>query len=102
MQPGARIGHGEIVGWVGQSGLASGPHLHFAIFDQGQYLDPLSIKYRRRFDTVDPVAFEALRRQMTVRLQALPTSSPVAPTAPEIGLPPLAQAGRSGPITLTF
>jgi murein DD-endopeptidase MepM/ murein hydrolase activator NlpD len=102
VRPGARIGHGEIIGWVGRSGMTSGPHLHFAIFDRGRYLDPLSIRYRRQFDAVDPVAFDDLRRQLTARLQAIPTSSPAAPTAPEIGLPPLAQAGRCGPITLTF
>ena len=44
----------------------------------------------------------ALRRQLSARLRAVPQNSPVAPTAPEMGLPPLALASGVGPITLTF
>ena len=87
---------------IGQTGLTRGPHLHFAIFNRGRYLDPLSIKHPAQFGAVDRGAFASLQQQMSARLQAIPASSPAAPTTPEIGLPPLAQAGRSGPITLTF
>jgi len=99
---GARVARGQLLGWVGQTGLATGPHLHFAIFEHGDYVDPLSIQYPAQLAAVDPAAFTRLRRQMQTRLRAIPQGSPAAPTAPEIGLPPLAQAGRVGPITLTF
>jgi murein DD-endopeptidase MepM/ murein hydrolase activator NlpD len=33
---------GEIIGRVGSSGLSTGPHLHFALQRDGQYIDPMT------------------------------------------------------------
>jgi len=101
VKTGARIARGALLGAVGQTGLATGPHLHFAIFAQGEYVDPLTIRYPPRFAAVDAEGFARVRRQMQARLNAIPRGSPVTPTAPERGPSPLALAGR-GPITLTF
>jgi murein DD-endopeptidase MepM/ murein hydrolase activator NlpD len=38
---GARIARGDVIGAVGETGLATGPHLHFGLFDNGKYIDPL-------------------------------------------------------------
>lgn len=45
--PGVRVGHlvqqGEMVGRVGMTGLATGPHLHYEVRRQGQPVDPTRI-----------------------------------------------------------
>jgi murein DD-endopeptidase MepM/ murein hydrolase activator NlpD len=44
VRKGARIARGEIIGTVGRTGLASGPHLHYGLFDKGSYVDPMRSK----------------------------------------------------------
>lgn len=41
---GSAVSRGEVVAAVGQTGLASGPHLHFALYDKGRYVNPLSVE----------------------------------------------------------
>ena len=44
---GARVAQKEVVGAVGQTGLATGPHLHFAVRQGGIFVNPLSLKVPR-------------------------------------------------------
>jgi len=45
--PGVRVGtrvrQGQVIGYVGMTGLANGPHCHYELRRNGQALDPLSI-----------------------------------------------------------
>jgi murein DD-endopeptidase MepM/ murein hydrolase activator NlpD len=42
IRPGVMVKKGDIVGYVGSTGLATGPHLHFVMYKNDQYIDPLS------------------------------------------------------------
>ena len=41
---GARVERGETIAAVGMTGLTSGPHLHFALYDNNRYTDPMKAK----------------------------------------------------------
>jgi murein DD-endopeptidase MepM/ murein hydrolase activator NlpD len=44
--PGQRVAKGDVVGYVGQTGLAAGPHLHFEVRINGTAYDPLNFVHR--------------------------------------------------------
>lgn len=39
---GARVGRGDVVGWVGTTGWSTGCHLHFTVLRNGQPVDPMN------------------------------------------------------------
>lgn len=41
---GQRVNQGQIIGYVGSTGYATGPHLDFRVWMNGQAIDPLKIK----------------------------------------------------------
>lgn len=41
---GARVTQGDVIGYVGMTGLATGPHLDYRVCDSGKWLDPLKLK----------------------------------------------------------
>jgi murein DD-endopeptidase MepM/ murein hydrolase activator NlpD len=78
---GAQVGRGDVIGTVGRTGLASGVHLHFGLFDKGKYIDPMKAKILDVPSEVRPpaavlVMIEDLKKaHHAVNLAALKTSA---------------------------
>ncbi|MGH6943509.1 MAG: peptidoglycan DD-metalloendopeptidase family protein, partial [Geminicoccaceae bacterium] len=44
MAPGRRVVQGQVIGYVGSTGQATGPHLHYEVLKDGTQINPLKIK----------------------------------------------------------
>jgi murein DD-endopeptidase MepM/ murein hydrolase activator NlpD len=77
VKKGKRVRQGETIGYVGSTGLASGPHLCFRFWKNGQQVDALKVK----IPPTEPVkesyklAYEDVKMAMIAKLNALEFSS---------------------------
>ena len=44
---GAKVRQGQVIGYLGSSGLSTGPHLHYEVLVKGEFKDPMAIKLPR-------------------------------------------------------
>ena len=51
MRPGKKVRQGQIIGYVGSTGMSTGPHLHYEFHVNGKHKDPLKVK----FPYADPI-----------------------------------------------
>ncbi len=42
--PGVRVRQGQVIGYLGQTGLATGPHLHYELIVNGTKVDPMRVR----------------------------------------------------------
>ena len=48
MYVGKWVKQGDVIGYLGNTGLSTGPHLHFGVMRYGRWINPLKIKNRAR------------------------------------------------------
>jgi len=47
MAQGVRVRQGQVIGYLGSTGLSTGPHLHYEVLINGSFVDPLKIRLPR-------------------------------------------------------
>ena len=74
VSPGMVVRRGQVIGYVGSTGLSTGPHLHYELYRGGFNVDPMSARMMVRRQTADSgqlAAFKArLQKMLSVKVGA--------------------------------
>ena len=63
VDPGAYVRQGQLIGYVGSSGLSTGPHLHYEVLRDGRAVNPMSVRFASG-PSLDNRALEALKARV--------------------------------------
>lgn len=76
MSPGRRVKQGDIIGYVGSTGMSTGPHLHYEVHLNSKPIDPLSLKLpsRQRLQGQELARYLDFVKSVNARFQGLAKS----------------------------
>jgi murein DD-endopeptidase MepM/ murein hydrolase activator NlpD len=70
MEPGKRVRQGQVIGFVGSTGMSTGAHVHYEILVNGRFVDPMRVKLPRGRSLEGAVmaSFEKERDRLDVQM----------------------------------
>jgi len=80
VKKGSRVKQGQIIGYIGSSGLVTGPHLHYEFRINGVHKNPLKVK----FPNVQPLnkqqmkGFKLMAESILAKLESYQLGTPIA------------------------
>lgn len=80
---GVRVHQGQVIGYLGMTGLATGPHLHYEVIVNGHFVNPLRVKLGRTRDLSGAMLadFKRERDRILALMARAPGSAPLTAEA---------------------
>ncbi|MFO0662007.1 MAG: M23 family metallopeptidase, partial [Polyangiaceae bacterium] len=84
LKAGDKVDVHQLIGYVGTTGRSTGPHLHFSLKRNGQFVDPLTLKMdgERVIPKPERDDFDALKAELDKLLDGMPLPDRDSTTAP--------------------
>jgi murein DD-endopeptidase MepM/ murein hydrolase activator NlpD len=82
IEEGAKVRQGQVIGYIGTTGLSTGPHLHYEVKINGTFVDPMRVKLPRGRE-LDGKILAGFERERA-RIDGILGNAPVAPKTAQL------------------